>query len=113
MRQAGIIAAGAMYALEHHVERLAEDHAHAQILAEAVRQCPGLTLVPETVDTNIVIFQIDPELGTAEEFAARLEGEGVLTFDIAGQLIRMVTHLDVSREDVERAAEIVKKIANH
>jgi threonine aldolase len=113
MRQAGIIAAGALYALEHNVGRLAEDHANAQILAEAIRQCPGLELKPATVDTNIVIFQIDPKLGTAEEFAARLEGQGVLTFDIAEQSIRMVTHLDVTREDAERAAEAVKNVADH
>jgi threonine aldolase len=112
MRQAGIIAAGALYALEHHVERLAEDHANAQILAEAVRQCPGLKLMSDTVDTNIVIFHIDPKLGTAEEFATRLESQGVLTFDIAGQSIRMVTHLDVSREGVRRAAEIAKSVAS-
>jgi threonine aldolase len=111
MRQAGIIAAGALYALEHNVERLAEDHTNAQILADAVRQCPGLKLMPETVDTNIVIFHIDPKLGTAEEFAARLEAQGVMTFDIAGQSIRMVTHLDVSREDAQRTAEVIKELA--
>jgi len=111
MRQAGIIAAGALYALEHNVERLAEDHANAQILAEAIRQCPGLELKPATVDTNIVIFQVDPKLGTAEEFAARLEKQRVLTFDIAGQSIRMVTHLDLTREDAQRAAEVVRKVA--
>jgi threonine aldolase len=112
MRQAGIIAAGALYALEHNVERLAEDHANAQILADAVRQCSGLKLRPATVDTNIVIFEIDSKLGTAEEFAARLEENRVLVFDIAGQSIRMVTHLDVSREDVQRAAEVVRKVAS-
>ncbi len=111
MRQAGIIAAGALYALENNIERLAQDHANAQILAEAVRQCPGLKLASETVDTNIVIFHIDPKLGTAEEFATRLEEQGVLVFDIAGQSIRMVTHLDVSRDDVQRAAEVVKSVA--
>lgn len=111
MRQAGIIAAGALYALEHNVERMAEDHAHAQILADAIRQCPGLKLTPEKVDTNIVIFEIDPKLGTAEEFASRLEEQGVLVFDVARQSIRMVTHLDVSREDVEKAAEAVVRTA--
>ena len=78
MRQAGIIAAGALYALEHNIERLAEDHANARILADAVRATPGLKLDPETVDTNIVIFELDPELGTAAAFCARLRDEGVL-----------------------------------
>ena len=57
MRQAGIIAAGALYALEHHVDRLAEDHDNARVLADAIRETPGLTLDPEVVDTNIVIFK--------------------------------------------------------
>ena len=78
MRQAGIIAAGALYALEHHIDRLAEDHANARILADAVRATPGLKLDPDIVDTNIVIFEVDPELGTAAAFCARLRDEGVL-----------------------------------
>jgi threonine aldolase len=112
MRQAGIIAAGALYALEHHVDRLAEDHAHAQILADAVRQCPGLQLKPDTIDTNIVIFFVDHKLGTAEEFAGRLEAEGVLAYDIAAQSIRLVTHLDVSGEDTHRAADVIRKVTS-
>ncbi|MCH8923753.1 MAG: threonine aldolase family protein, partial [Planctomycetes bacterium] len=63
MRQAGIIAAGALYGLEHHVERLADDHAAARAFADAVRQCEGLCLQPEQVDTNIVMFAVDPSLG--------------------------------------------------
>jgi threonine aldolase len=68
MRQAGIIAAGALYALEHHIDRLADDHANARILGQAVRSSPGLSLDPESVDTNIVIFDVDAELGTATAF---------------------------------------------
>jgi threonine aldolase len=111
MRQVGIIAAGALYALEHHVERLAEDHAHARILAQAIRSIPGLKLTPETVDTNIVIFDIDPELGTAAAFAARLRDEGVWMYPIAPQRIRAVTHLDVSRRQIERAAQVLQDVA--
>jgi threonine aldolase len=108
MRQAGIIAAGALYALEHHIERLAEDHQNARILAAAIRSTPGLKLDPETVDTNLVIFDIDPEMGTAAAFAARLRDEGVLINAIAPQRVRAVTHLDVSREQVEVAAGIIR-----
>lgn len=108
MRQAGIIAAGSLYALENNVERLAEDHANAKILADAIRQCPGLELRPAQVDTNIVIFHVDPKLGTAEEFATRLEEQGVLTYDISTQSIRAVTHLDVSREDIKSVAGILR-----
>ncbi len=111
MRQAGVIAAGALYALENHVRRLAEDHAHAQLLAEAIRRLPGLELRPERVDTNIVIFCVLPELGTAAEFAARLHEQGVWVQPFGGQLLRAVTHLDVGRPEIERAIEILEKIA--
>jgi threonine aldolase len=109
MRQAGIIAAGALYALEHNIERLAEDHANARILAQAVRATPGLKLEPESVDTNIVIFDIDAELGTAAAFCARLRDQGVWMNSIAPQRIRAVTHLDVSRKQVEHAANVLQE----
>ena len=111
MRQAGIIAAGALYALEHHIERLAEDHANARILAEAVRATPGLKLDPEVVDTNIVIFEVDPELGTAAAFCARLRDEGVWMNAIAPQRIRAVTHLDVSREAGRTRGQVLQETA--
>ena len=110
MRQVGIIAAGALYALEHHIPRLADDHAHAQILAQTVRDTDGLTLQPETVDTNIVIFQVDPAVGTAEELAAALEQAGVLVLPFGPAQIRAVTHLDVSENDVRQAGRILQQI---
>jgi threonine aldolase len=109
MRQAGVIAAGALYALENNIERLAEDHQNARILAEAVRRTPGLRLDPENVDTNIVIFELDPELGTAAAFSARLRDEGVLMNAMGPQRLRAVTHLDVSRECVQQAAAILQE----
>jgi threonine aldolase len=111
MRQVGIIAAGALYALEHHIDRLAEDHAHARILAQAVRSTPGLKLDPEVIDTNMVIFEVDPELGTASAFCARLRDEGVLMNATAPQRIRAVTHLDVSRKQIEQASRVVQDTA--
>jgi threonine aldolase len=111
MRQVGIIAAGALYALDHHIDRLAEDHAHARILAQAVRSTPGLKLDPEVIDTNMVIFEVDAELGTAAAFCARLRDEGVLMNATAPQRIRAVTHLDVSHKQVERAAEALQETA--
>jgi threonine aldolase len=111
MRQAGIIAAGALFALEHNIDRLAEDHANAKLLGEAVKACHGLKLMPEQIDTNIVIFRIDPELGTAAEFAEKLEAVGVLVYDISAQSVRAVTHLDVSREQIEKAGEAIQRIA--
>jgi threonine aldolase len=112
MRQAGIIAAGALYALEHNIDRLAEDHQNARILADAIRATPGLKLDPEVVDTNIVIFEVDPELGTAAAFSARLRDEGVLMNANSPQRIRAVTHLDVSREQVQRAAQVLQETAS-
>src|SRR5882757_7762214 len=110
-RQAGILAAGALYALDHHIDRLADDHANARIIAEAVRSSPGLRLDPEIIDTNLVIFEIDPELGTAAAFIARLRDEGVWMNVTAPQRIRAVTHLDVSREQVQHAASVLHEIA--
>ena len=111
MRQAGIIAAGALHALEHNIERLADDHQHARIMAEAIRQSPGLALDPEFVDTNIVFFKVDPEMGTAAAFCARLKDEGVWMMALGEQRIRAVTHLDVSREQIEYAAKVVHDVA--
>ncbi len=109
MRQAGVIAAGALYALEHHIERLAEDHAHARILAAAVRETPGLELEPPHVDTNIVIFRVAEELGTAPDLCQRLEQAGVQILPMGQHKVRAVTHLDVTRADVERAATILRE----
>jgi threonine aldolase len=112
MRQAGIIAAGALYAMQHHRERLSEDHAHAQILADAVRACEGLTLQPEAVETNMVIFEVDSALGTAVECVATLQELGVLVLAISPTRIRMVTHLDVEESQVRRAAAAVPQMAD-
>ncbi|HKD36586.1 MAG TPA: beta-eliminating lyase-related protein, partial [Pirellulales bacterium] len=112
MRQAGIIAAAALYALDHHIERLAEDHQNAQLLAAAIRESEGLTLTPPEIDTNIVIFQVDPRLGTAADFTARLKDAGVLMLAVGPQLIRAVTHLDVTRPEIEQAGVILQATAD-
>lgn len=108
MRQSGIIAAGALYALEHHIPRLAEDHAKAARLAADIRTISGLKLAPEEVDTNIVIFQIDGKLGNATQLQQLLAAQGVLVMPVATQAIRLVTHLDVSMAQVERAIEVIR-----
>lgn len=107
MRQIGILAAAALYALEHHVDRLAEDHAKARVLADAVRRTSGLTLQCDPVETNIVIFEVAAELGTAVEFCASLHERGVRLYPIGRQKIRMVTHLDVSMAECEEVAEML------
>jgi threonine aldolase len=110
MRQAGIIAAGCLYALDHHIERLADDHRNAQILAQAVADTPGLHLEPPEVDTNLIWVRIDPEAGTAKEITARLKQQGVLIHAAGLQKIRACTHLDVSKAQAERAAEILRNV---
>ncbi len=110
MRQAGVIAAAALFALEHHVERLAEDHANAQLLAEAVEATEGLALESGPVETNLVWIAVDPAIGTAQEVQARLRSEGVLISALGPQVLRACTHLDVSREQVEQAAETIRRV---
>lgn len=110
MRQAGVIAAGALYALEHHVERLADDHAHAQILARAVEATEGLRLESGPVETNLVWITVEPSLGDAPAVVARLRDAGVLVSALGPQVLRACTHLDVTREQAELAAEAIRAL---
>ena len=112
MRQAGVIAAAALYALENNIQRLAEDHANAQRLAEAIRQIEGLQLRPAEVDTNLVIFHVEPELATGPEFCGRLKERGVLINAFSPTLLRAVTHLDVDAADIDRTAEVLAEVAD-
>ena len=104
MRQAGVLAAAALHALDHHVERLRDDHAHAQRLATFVERVPGLSLV-YPVETNIVVARVDERAFTVETLLAQLRERGVLAVPFGAGRVRMVTHLDVSTDDVERAGE--------
>jgi threonine aldolase len=99
MRQAGIVAAGALYALDHHLERLAEDHENARALADGLAGIAAVTIDPAAVETNIVAFDVPDAPG----FCAALERAGVLMGPLGATTVRAVTHLDVSRADVERA----------
>jgi threonine aldolase len=98
MRQAGIVAAAGLYALDHHVDRLAEDHENARVLAEGLAEA-GADLDLQAVETNIVVFGV-PD---AETFCAALERGGVLMYAIGPQRVRAVTHLDVDRAGIEQA----------
>ncbi|MDA7978885.1 MAG: low-specificity L-threonine aldolase [Pirellulales bacterium] len=110
MRQAGIIAAGALFALRHQVDRLAEDHELARQIGSAVAEVPGLTLSPPP-ETNIVLFDLDMHLGTAAEFSARLEERGVLAMAFGPQQIRAVTHLNVSLAEGPRICDAIAACA--
>ncbi len=104
MRQAGILAAAGLIALEEGPKRLIEDHANARLLAEAVAQVPGVTIDLETVQTNIVIFTLED--GGAADFVNALKEQGVIASAIGTHQVRFVTHLDVSRAQCEQAATI-------
>jgi threonine aldolase len=103
MRQAGIIAAGGIYALEHNVERLAEDHANARRLAEGLAQVPGVSIDPATVETNLVFFDIGGTGLRTQAFLAGIEQQGVRMSGMGETVVRAVTHLDVDRAGVEKA----------
>jgi threonine aldolase len=105
MRQAGIIAAGALYALEHNIRRLAEDHANARALAEAMLECAGISVDRSTVQTNIVIAHLGEQYGDADRFLTAMKDRGVLLSKAGHRSIRAVTHLDVSAEDVAAAVK--------
>lgn len=104
MRQAGYMAAGGLYALENNVERLAADHANAQRFADIVVQCPGVKLIPETIDTNIVFIDIGETGVSATKVRDQLEVQGINIGAMGESLIRVVTHMDVNRAQVEEAA---------
>jgi len=110
-RQAGILAAGALYALDHHIERLAEDHANAQTIAAAVRECPGLAIDPPRVDTNIVIFTVDERFGTAAAFVEKMKDLGVALSTFGKMRVRAVTHLDATAAETAQVAELLIQAA--
>ncbi|WP_455377490.1 low-specificity L-threonine aldolase [Petrachloros mirabilis] len=112
MRQSGILAAAGIYALEHNIGRLKEDHDNAKRLARKLQQIPMIKIDPQHVDTNIVIFDvIDPRFPPSA-LVTVLRDEGVLINAIGGSSFRAVTHLNVSASEIDRASEIFAKILN-
>jgi threonine aldolase len=110
MRQAGIVGAAALYALDRHVERLAEDHANARLLAAALAELPGVAIDPSTIETNIVFFDVGGAGLDAAAVCAGLAARGVQMGAMGPTRIRAVTHLDVSREDVMRAVDALREV---
>jgi threonine aldolase len=106
MRQAGIVAAGALHALDHHVERLADDHALAKVLAEGLAEIPGVTLDPALVETNIVVFRVADAFAASEALKSRDVWIGALD----ATTLRAVTHLDTDRAGVEIALRAVREV---
>ena len=110
MRQVGVLAAAGLIALEESPKILIEDHANAKWLAEAMAALPGVRIDPEQVQTNIVIFDISGSGFTTAQFSAELRSRGVLANGINAREMRMVTHYDVKRDDIERTVRIAREI---
>ena len=110
MRQAGLLAAAGIYALDHHMERLREDHAHAKRLAHGLRILKGVELNPDHVETNIVIFDVTQTGKTALQVAEATKKQGVLIHPFGKTQVRLVTHLDVSSEEIEKALEVFRRV---
>jgi threonine aldolase len=104
LRQSGILAAACLYALEHNVQRLAEDHEHAQLLARALAQLPDVQLDPSRVETNIVIFAVPDARALVERVADEVE---LIALD--ARRVRAVTHLDVDRGEIEAAIDALTR----
>ncbi|HUG16914.1 MAG TPA: GntG family PLP-dependent aldolase, partial [Thermomicrobiales bacterium] len=110
MRQAGIIAAAGVYAFRHNVDRLAEDHANAKHLALGLADIPGVTLNPDHIETNIVRFDVSESGRTGGEINAALTERGVRMGGGYGPGMRAVAHLDITRDDMDRAVEAMRGV---
>jgi len=110
MRQAGVVASAGLIALEQGPARLSEDHANARYLAERLAQIEGINIDPRRVQTNIVIFNLDATAFDSESFLSGIAARGVLGVPVDRSRVRMVTHRDVVRGEVERAADVVEEV---
>ena len=108
MRQAGIIAAGGLYALKNNIERLKEDHEKTQILAKTISRLPGAVIDLERVQTNILMFS--PVKLSVEDALSKIKAKGLLLSEGASGSIRIVTHMDVSFEEIEKACKILEEV---
>jgi threonine aldolase len=107
MRQVGILAAAGLYALDHHLDRLADDHENAKLIASRLRPNPRVSLVADPVETNIVIFSLAAGAPDAAAIIATARTQGVLVVAFGPHIVRAVTHLDVTREECDRAASVL------
>lgn len=110
MRQAGILAAAGIYALERHVARLKTDHEHAKKLARLLQHIPAIQIAPQHVETNIIIFDIVDDQRSPAELVAALKEQGVLINAVGGQSYRAVTHLQITDKQIDEAATIFAKV---
>ena len=112
MRQVGVLAAAGIVALETMVDRLADDHARARRLAEGLAQIPGITVDPQRVYTNIVFVDVDPSIGSVQEFMGRLGQEGIKASYPGGRRFRLVTHRHITDDDIDAAVDRMAKVTS-
>ena len=110
MRQVGIIAAAGIYALEHNIDRLKDDHAHAKRLAELLQHISAVSVDPNQVETNIVIFHISGNSKSTIDLIEACQQSGVLLNAVGDRAFRVVTHLDISTQDIEAAGQVFEKV---
>jgi threonine aldolase len=108
LRQSGIVAAAAIYALENNVDRLQQDHDNARLLATKLAAIDGINADSNATESNLVFFEVDSKLGTAVQLAAALKERGVRIGPMGGQRMRAATHLDVSKQDMNATADAVR-----
>jgi threonine aldolase len=113
MRQIGILAAGALFAIEHNIERLKEDHDKAKWLAKDLSTLPGISLDLDSVQTNIIIFSMSGRSESAVKLISKLKAKGILISEMGISTLRMVTHLDVSMDQIKRASAAIKSLLGH
>lgn len=109
LRQAGIVAAAAVYALDNHVDRLAEDHANAKIFANAISKIDGIEIDVANVETNLVFFNVAKELGNAGQLSNALRERGIRIGGMGPQTLRACTHLDVNRDQCLQVAAVIRE----
>ena len=110
MRQAGILAAAGIVALNEMVARLAEDHANARKLAVGLAQLPGISIDPNQIRTNILFFELTRKDLTPEQFVQRIGADGVRMLAVGPQKIRAVTHYHITAKDIDRTLKIISKV---
>lgn len=110
MRQAGILAAAALYAIDHNVNRLREDHLRTKILAETLGTLPDFDINPDLVQTNIAIFEVKDKTKSAPAYAEELDREGIKMIAFSSKKLRAVTHLDIDDNDIDYVTDKLKKL---
>ena len=110
MRQVGILAAACLYAIDNHIERLANDHDNAKKLAFELAHMKGIQIDPQSVVSNIVLFDVGDTGVSADALVERLDAEGVLTIPFGPTTIRAVTHMDVDANDIKNALETIRRV---